>query len=69
MKDWLESKIKVGCPYYEYTVTGGVVSSKVLKGRVNVRRWVENRKELGDMENLALEDKARHVLSVVCRVS
>ena len=34
LKDWLVSVIKSGIDYYEYTITSGVVSAKVLDGKI-----------------------------------
>lgn len=36
IKDWVISKMKSGCIYYNYTIAGGVVSAKVADGRLRV---------------------------------
>jgi len=36
IKDWLITKIKSGIPYYNFTISGGVVTSKIADGRLRV---------------------------------
>jgi hypothetical protein len=69
LNDWLTELIMAGIPYYEYIISSGVVSGKTLKGMINVIDIKTNRKELINLENLSLEDKFRHILSLNCRVA
>ena len=36
IKDFIIEKIKAGCIYYNYTISGGIVQSKVADGRIRV---------------------------------
>ena len=69
LADWLLEKIMPGIPYNEYNITNGAVSSKVLKGRINILEIIQNRKELANLEGLELADKFRHLLSLRCKVA
>lgn len=69
LKDWLTDLIMSGVAYYTYTITSGVVSAKVASGRINVLEILSNRKELTNLENLSVEDKFRHLLTLRCKVS
>jgi len=66
---WMLSKIMPGTNYYEYTITNGVVSSKTLKGTINVLSITANRKELRATDNLDVMDRYRHILSFKVRVA
>jgi len=65
LTDLLEDDVN----YYEYVITGGQVASKVLKGRIVLIRWLDNRKELVNTEGLEKEDRYRHLLSFECLVA
>jgi len=69
LSDYLLSKIMSGIPYYSYTITNGIVSSKVPKGRISILEIVANRKELRVTDNLVKEDRYRSLLSLKCRVA
>jgi hypothetical protein len=69
LSDYFTDKFEDDINYYVYTITNGVVSAKVLTGRIVITRWLENRKELVNIENLELEDKFRHILSFECIVA
>jgi len=69
LADWLLEKVMPGVPYYEYIITGGIVSSKILKGRINILEIIQNRKELVNLEGLEPADKFRHLLSLRCRIA
>lgn len=69
LKDWLLEKVISGIPYYEYTVVDGVVTVKTAKGRINILTIKYNRKELVNLDNLSIEDKFRHLLTLSCRVA
>jgi hypothetical protein len=63
LSDWLLDKFEEDTNYYSYTITDGVVSAKTLSGKIVSTRWLENRKELTNSENLEKEDRYRHLLS------
>lgn len=63
LSDWLLDKLEDDTDYYVYTITSGVVSSKVKSGKIVSTRWLDNRKELVNTENLEKIDKYRHLLS------
>ncbi len=69
LASWLISKLFPGFIYYEYIITDGVVSSKVPKGRINILRIINNRKELVNTEKLEQIDKCRHLITFECRVA
>jgi hypothetical protein len=69
LSDWLFDKLEDGINYYTYTITNGVVSSKVLAGKIVIRNWFDNRKELQNTENLTKEDRYRHLLSFSVNVA
>jgi len=69
LANWLATKIMPGLSYYEYTITDGSVSGKDLAGRVVILRVIDNRKELSNLENLAEEDRYRHLFSFSCRIA
>jgi hypothetical protein len=66
---WMLSKIMPGTNYYEYVISNGVVSSKVLKGTISVLEVTANRKELKNTDNLDVMDRYRHILSFKVRVA
>jgi hypothetical protein len=63
LSDWLLDELENDTDYYSYTITGGVVSAKVLTGRIILIRWFDNRKELVNTENLESADRYRHLIS------
>jgi len=63
LSDWLFDKLLDDTNYYAYTITNGVVSAKVLTGRIVLTRWIDNRKELVNTEGLEKEDRYRHLFS------
>jgi hypothetical protein len=69
LASWMLSKIMPGLDYYTYTITSGVVSSKILAGRVIILDITSNRKELKNTDNLDIIDRYRHVLTFRCRIS
>lgn len=73
LSDWLLEQLEPGVNYYSYTtrLSGKkkVVDSKTLAGRIDIRRFVENKKELENIQNLAKEDKHRHLITVEMEVS
>ena len=69
LSDYLVEKLMPGLVYYEYTITNGVVSSKVAKGRLCIVGIPESRKEFINIEGLADQDKFRHIITLDCRVA
>jgi hypothetical protein len=63
LSDWLLEKLEDDTDYYVYTITNGVVSGKVLTGRIVITRILDNRKELVNTEILEKEDRYRHLIS------
>ena len=69
LSDWLFDKLLDDTNYYTYTITNGLVSSKVLVGKIVITGWLDNRKELTNTENLEEEDRYRHLLAFECIVA
>jgi hypothetical protein len=70
LANWLEDLLEDNdINYYSYTITNGVVSGKVLTGKIVIRDWFDNRKELTNTENLEKEDKYRHLFSFEVNVA
>ena len=63
LSDWLCDKLEDDTNYYVYTIASGIVSAKILTGRIVLIRWFEDRKELVNTEVLEKEDRYRHLLS------
>jgi len=65
IKDWLISKVKNGINYYNYTISNGVVQSKTLAGRINIRK-IEDEPLNFDTEKDELDthDKYRHLITL-----
>ena len=61
LADWLFDELEDDIDFYEYTITSGAVSAKVLDGRIVITKWFENRKELQNTDVLESEDRYRHV--------
>jgi len=69
LSDFILDLLEDDINYYTYTITNGEVASKILTGRIAVIRWIDNRKELTNTENLEKEDRYRHLLSIECIVA
>ena len=63
LADWMVEKLMPGISYYTYIITNGAVSSKILAGRMNILKVLDNRKELTNTEKLEAEDRYRHLLT------
>lgn len=68
LADWLDELLEDDVSYYEYVITDGKVSAKTLKGRIEILRTLDDKKELQNTENLEHEDKFRHVFVYEMRV-
>jgi hypothetical protein len=71
LKDWLIEKLENGVTYYEYVITDGKIDedSTEPNGRINILRFVDNRKVYENSENVMNLDKYRHLISFECRIS
>lgn len=69
VSDWLFDKLETDTNYYVYTITNGVVTSKVLTGKIIITNWILNRKELINLEGLEEKDRYRHILSFECLIA
>ena len=70
LADWVLEQLEGTISYYTYTITSGVVSSKVLAGGISIVKIIRNDKELGNTDPalLASEDRYRHNLTFSCYV-
>jgi hypothetical protein len=59
---------RVSLPYYQYTITNGVVTAKVLKGNIVIRSINRNEKEMANTQpdTLNEEDRYRHLIELSC---
>ena len=62
LSSWLFDKLEDNVDYYNYTITNGIVSAKVLAGKIIIKRWLDDKQELTNTENLDSKDKFRHIL-------
>jgi len=62
LTDWLFDLLQNDVNYNTYVITNDVAVG-TLAGRIVITRWLENKKELTNTENLEKEDKYRHLLS------
>ena len=69
LADWLFDLLEDDADYYTYTILNGVVSTKILTGRVVIEKIIDNKKELENVENLVKEDRYRHLIAVRCYVA
>jgi hypothetical protein len=69
LSDFVTDLLENDINYYTYTITNGIVTAKVLSGRIVVTRWFDDTKELTNTENLEKEDRYRHLLSFECYVA
>ena len=70
LADWVLEQLEGTISYYTYTITSGVVSSKVLAGGISLIKIDRNEKELAntDPESISAEDRYRHNLTFSCYV-
>lgn len=65
VKDVLVSALKKGCPYYEYEVNNGQVTSKVQNGRLRIAITADAPINLAtDKDVLDVHDRYRHRLTL-----
>jgi len=69
LSSWLLEKIMPGINYYEYTITSGKISGKVLSGKISIQKIISSRKELKNTEGLDEKDKFRHLFQFTCKVN
>jgi hypothetical protein len=70
LSDWLvDDKMRSNINYYDYVIEDGEVSTKTLAGKIRFLSIPEDRKELVNTEGLIAEDRYRHIIRVVCRIS
>ena len=70
LSDWLFEKLESqDISYNEYTIKDGQVVDKVNSGNICIWRFLDNRKELVNTENLEKMDRYRHLLSFEVYVS
>jgi len=65
LKDFLVSKLKSGCPYYQYVITNGVITSKTANGRIRVTSIQDTPINFTtDKSELEVSDRYRHLLTL-----
>lgn len=71
LADWMTDKLEDDINYYVYTIVSGVVSTKVLSGKIVVLPdgILRNEKELINTDNLVNEDKYRHIITFRCYIA
>jgi hypothetical protein len=69
LADYLFEELEKGMDYFEYEISNGEIISKVKKGLINVRRFLDHRKELINTENLEKADRYRHLITIEVSVS
>ena len=71
LADYFTDKLEDDINYYVYTIASGVVSSKVLTGKIVIlpNGILRNEKELTNTENLEKEDRYRHIITFRCYVA
>jgi hypothetical protein len=67
--DFLIEELLKGIEYYEYTIAQGDVVTKTEKGRIQITKVLDNRKDLSNVTGLEKADKFRHLIRLQCRVS
>ena len=67
--DYLIEKLEDDIIYYVYTVGSGEIKIKTQSGIINIEEIRRNEKELENIENLAKEDRYRHVIELRVRIA
>ena len=64
LKDFIISKLKGGCVYYDYTIVSGAVDTKTANGRIRFLDLADNSVNLeGDLSTLDRHDRYRWIIS------
>lgn len=66
LSDWLLEELEDDIDYFEYIIDNGIVSDKILKGRIAIRKILRNERELVNTEGLEKEDRYRQLITVQC---
>jgi len=69
LADWLTNELENDFDYIEHDIQNGSVGYNVKNGKINILKITDNRKELENTENLAKEDRYRHLIKIICRLS
>ena len=65
IKDFIVEKIKGGCIYYDYIISGGSVQSKTANGRIRVTSIEDTGVNFDiDREKLSVWDRYRHLITL-----
>jgi hypothetical protein len=64
LADFITDLLEDDINYYAYTITNGVVSAKVLSGKIITLNFLRNEKELTNTTNLELQDRYRHIITI-----
>lgn len=65
LKDYIITKMKNGCPYYEYVISNGQVQSKTQNGRIRVIDIDDTPINFDeDKDSLSPLDRYRHLLTL-----
>jgi len=65
LKDFLIRKLKMGMPYYEYTISGGAVTDKTQNGRIRIMDISDEPIDFDvPKDDLEVYDRYRHLLSL-----
>jgi len=69
LKDWLIGAVKRGMPYYDYTVVGGEVTSKIPNGRIRVQDIIDTPINFDvDKNILQPPDRFRHLITIAVSI-
>ena len=69
LSDWILDLFEDDIDYYVYTITSGVVSAKVLSGKICIDEITRHEKELQNTDNLSQEDKYRNITVFRCHIA
>ena len=65
IKDFIVEKLKVGMPYYDYTITNGEVTDKTENGRIRILDIDDTPIDFDvDKDELEVHDRFRHLLTL-----
>jgi len=70
IKDYVVSKIKLGCPYYTYIINNGSVNTRTETGRLKINIEGDSPVDFNiDKNDLPLEDRFRHLITILVRTN